>query len=89
MLDNLHTHVTCLAHIYSGVLLSNKKACSFARLHRQKRRKKKQSDTCVYVWFYGLRFDQRLHCRQASCEHNRKEKNVRRLKIDDDMCTHV
>jgi hypothetical protein len=32
------------------------------------------------MWFCGLRFDQR----RSSCEHNRK--NVRRLKIDDDMC---
>jgi hypothetical protein len=60
---------------------------SFVRLFRQKEgRKRKQSDTCIYVWFCGLRFDQRCRCRRRhpSCDHKRK--NVRRLKITHPIC---
>lgn len=81
MLDNLHAHVSCLARLYSYVLRSNTElAHSFVRFDEEKKKEskarergEKQSDT--YVRFCGLRFDQRLHCRQAWCEDNRSKRN--------------
>jgi hypothetical protein len=91
----IHIHVSCLIHTHFDVLLNNKQpAYSFVRSFFRSVRpntERESNETLIniylytyiyiYMWFCGLRFDQRCNC--ALCEHKRK--NIRRLKIDDDI----